>query len=227
MTTPRVSVKNLGKIALALGGLAVVSLAIGFYALRDSDADASQAQDFGDAIAALTNGDGATAATVNGVPISMGKVKAYLVFNSTGKKLGQVSFEKPVAEYVDELIANELLYQEAQRRSLVPSDADVQAAATQTKNGLIEFMKQDTPDAKNLREVFAQVKGTPYGIDAYDSGLMLDGFRHTLAIGNARTAIGDELPPADVKDRAKRDAHVNAVLAELKSKAKITIVPLP
>ena len=88
-------------------------------------------------------------------------------------------------------------------------------------------MKQDTQDAKNLREVFAQVKGTPYGIDAYDSGVMLDNFRHTLAIGAVRTAIGDELPPADVNDRAMRDAHVDAVLAELKAKATIVRAPVP
>ena len=194
---------------------------------QTADAGASPGQDFGAAIAALTDSPSATVATVNGVPISIGKVKAYMVLSSTGRKLGQVTFDKPVAEYVNGLIESELLFQEAQRRGLVPSDAVVQASATQTKTGLLEFMKQDTQDAKNLRDVFAQVKGTPYGIDAYDSGVMLDSFRHTLAIGAARTAISDELPLADVKDRAKRDAHVADVLAGLKAKAKIEVNPLP
>ena len=194
---------------------------------QTADAGASPGQDFGAAIAALTDSTSATVATVNGVPISIGKVKAYMVLSSTGRKLGQVTFDKPVAEYVNGLIESELLFQEAQRRGLVPSDAVVQASATQTKTGLLEFMKQDTQDAKNLRDVFAQVKGTPYGIDAYDSGVMLDSFRHTLAIGAARTAISDELPLADVKDRAKRDAHVADVLAGLKAKAKIEVNPLP
>ena len=218
--------RKLSVIGLALG-VAVISAGVAFNALRSPDPGASQAQDFGAAIAARMNSDSETAATVNGIPISMGKVKAYMVFSSTGKKLGEASADKTVGEFVDVLIANELLFQEAQRRGLLPSEADAQAYATQNKVGLLELMKQDTQDAKNLRGLFAQVEGTPYGIDAYDSGLMLDGFRRALAIGTVRTAISDELPPADAKDRAKRDAHVNAVLAELKSKAKIEIAPLP
>ena len=211
----------------AIAGVAAISIGVALYALRGPDAGASQAQDFGAAIAARMSSDSETAATVNGIPISMGKVKAYMVFSSTGKKLGEASADKTVGEFVDVLIANELLFQEAQRRGLLPSEADAQAYATQNKVGLLELMKQDTQDAKNLRGLFEQVKGTPYGIDAYDSGVMLDGFRRALAIGNARTAISDELPPADAKDRTKRDAHVNAVLAELKSKATITVAPLP
>ncbi len=219
--------KNLLKITVGICALAAITLAFALREVRGSDAHASHAQDFGDSIAALTNAGSETAATVNGVPISMGKVKAYMVFSATGKKLGQVSFDGSVRQYVDSLIESELLFQEAQRRNLVPSDVDVEAYAKQNKAGLLEYMNQDTPEAKGLREVFAQVKGTPYGIDAYEGPVMLDSFRHTLAIGAVRTAISDELPPADVKDRAKRDAHVNAVLSELKSNAKIEVNPLP
>ena len=153
--------RKLSVIALALSGAAVVTTGVAFYALRGPDAGASQAQDFGAAIAARTSSDSETAATVNGVPISMGKVKAYMVFSSAGKKLGEASADKTVGEFVDVLIANELLFQEAQRRGLLPSEADAQAYATQNKVGLLELMKQDTQDAKNLRELFAQVKGTP------------------------------------------------------------------
>lgn len=227
MARLRIPGNKLGKLAFGLGGLAAIALILVFYAQRGSDAGASQAQDFGDAIAKLTNSGAETAATVNGVPISIGKVKAYLVFSSTGKKLGQVSFDKSVREYVDGLIESELLFQEAQRRGLVPSDAEVQAAATQTKTGLIEFMKQDTQEAKDLRNVFAQVKGTPYGIDAYDSGVMLDNFRHTMAIGKVRSAIGDELPTDARADKSKRDTRVQEVLAELRAKATIEVSPLP
>ena len=172
--------RKLSVIALALG-VAVISAGVAFYALRGPDAGASQAQDFGDAVAARIGSDSETAATVNGIPISMGKVKAYMVFSSTNKSLGEAKADLSVPDFVNVLIANELLFQEAQRRKLVPTDAEAQAYATQNKTGLLELMKKDTPEAKNLRGLFAQVEGTPYGIDAYDSGLMLDGFRRARA----------------------------------------------
>ena len=109
--------RKLSVIALALSGAAVVTTGVAFYALRGPDAGASQAQDFGAAIAARMSSDSETAATVNGVPISMGIVKAYMVFSSTGKKLGEASADKTVGEFADVLIANELLFQEARNAS--------------------------------------------------------------------------------------------------------------
>lgn len=215
------------RLAAHIGIVVVAALGLAAYAVQRSEAEASPARDFADAVAALDGSGAETVATVNGTPISMGKVKAYLVVNSAGRKLGQISFNKSVRDYVDGLIESELLFQEARRRGLVPSDAEVQAAATQTKAGLIEFMKEDSESAKALREVFAQVNGTPYGIDAYDTGVMLDNFRHTMAIGAVRNALGDELPADAREDRSKREARVQAVLADLRAKAKIEVSPLP
>jgi hypothetical protein len=157
----------------------------------------------------------------------MGKMKAYMGFQSTGRKIGETGADRSPRRYVESLIDDELMFQEAQRRGLVPDDAAVQAMATQTRAGLIQFMKEDSGPARTLREIFAQVEGTPYGIDAYDSGVMLDNFRHTMAIGAVRTALGDELPADAREDRTKREARVQEILAELRAKARIEVSPLP
>ena len=99
--------------------------------------------------------------------------------------------------------------------------------ASQTKAGLIQFMKEDSEAARGLRQIFEQVKGTPYGIDAYDSGVMLDNFRHTMAIGTLRGVIGDELPAGARQDVDKGDARVQQPLTELRAKATIEVSLLP
>jgi hypothetical protein len=215
------------KSALPLILALAVGTGAGIYLLQ-RPTTATPAQDFGDAVAALENAGSETVAVVNGTPISMSKVKAYTVFKSTGRQLGDSRPDKSIREYVDSLISDELLYQEAQRRGLIPEDDAVKAMASQTKTGLLELMKQDTEAARGLREIFDQVKGTPYSIDVYDSSpAMLDSFRHVMAIGAARTSIGDELDASERQDRGKRDERVKRFVEDLRSSADVKVAALP
>ncbi len=212
-------------LALSLAGAAGVA---GLYAAAQSDAEASKAQDYGAAVAELLKPDPGKLVTVNGIEISKAKLDAYMVFRSTGRAFGETGPDKTPDEYVEGLIEDELLFQEAGRRGFVPTDDEVRANAAQAKAGILEVMKQDSDLGRSLRDVFEQVRGTPYAIETYDSSpQILDGFRHSMAIGMVRTAVVNELPPAERDDMAKRDARVGAFIAELKSEAKIELHQAP
>ena len=81
------------------------------------------------------------AATVNGVEISRMKVEAQVnhQVNSRGKGSGGITqpgtYKKIQQEVMDQLIVQELLWQEAQRRDFVVSDADVDAQLDKMKSG--------------------------------------------------------------------------------------------
>ena len=81
------------------------------------------------------------AATVNDVEISRMKVEAQVnhQVNSRGKGSGGITqpgtYKKIQQEVLDQLIVQELLWQEAQKRDFVVSDADVDAQLDKMKSG--------------------------------------------------------------------------------------------
>lgn len=192
----------------------------------ESAATASPAQRFADAVAELSADDGAVVAVVDGVAVPEAKVRAFLVFYSA--RTGVAGSELPwasIAEYVDMLIENELMFQEADRRGLVPSDEDVLSQARMQKEGLLEFMRQDTGDARELRALFDQVRGTLYHVDVYDSSpVMLDGMRRTMAIGLLRNELMQAFPDEVRNDPAKREASFKAYAAELRAAADVNVL---
>ncbi|MGH2633339.1 MAG: hypothetical protein ACRDG3_08000, partial [Tepidiformaceae bacterium] len=106
-----------------------------------------------------------------------------------------------------------------------PTGEAVHQLAVQEKTAGLRFMQQDTPDAAKLRDAFAAVKGTPYGIDVYDSSPeMLDGWRQQLAVNALETHIVSQLPAADQNDPAKRTEAIDAFTATLRSHAEIEIL---
>ena len=181
---------------------------------------------FDDAVAELSKDDGAVVAVVNGVAVPEAKVRAFLVFQSARTGVG--GSELPwasIAEYVDMLIENELMFQEAERRGLVPADEDVLSQARMQKEGLLEFMRQDTSDARELRALFDQIRDTPYHVDVYDSSpVMLDGMQRTMAIGLLRNELMQALPAEVRADPAKREAAFKAYAAELRAAADVNVL---
>lgn len=191
-------------------------------------ASASQERAFGDAVATLQQGSSQPVATINGVVIPASKVEAYVIL-SRANHFGDATPPASTPEqYVDSLISTELLYQEAVRRGIDPSDAQVLDLASQTKAGLLSAMKENTEVAANLRDAFSQVQGTPYAVEAYDSSPeMLGAFRRQIAVNALREKILAQLSAADRQDTTKREATVAAFVATLRAKAEVKLFPLP
>ncbi|HMO54439.1 MAG TPA: hypothetical protein PJ994_08050, partial [Tepidiformaceae bacterium] len=97
-----------------------------------------------------------------------------------------------VQDFLEELVDTELLYQEATRGGLVPSDDEVLASARQTKAALQEALRTSDDSASSaLRAMFAELEGTPYHLDVYDSSpVILESMRRSIAVSHLRVQIG-------------------------------------
>ncbi|MCC7366133.1 MAG: SurA N-terminal domain-containing protein [Dehalococcoidia bacterium] len=219
MTTtarPRTLIFAVGAAALALGaGLVAWQLQAG----------AQDPEPYREAILELSDDPSAVAATVNGRPIPAAKLDAFAVLQRAGSTFGEgAAATMTPDEVLDQLIENELMFQEAERRGLVPSQDEVVAYARETEEGLKAVMAEDSDDGKRVRDLFEQVRGTDYWIDNYDSSpLLLDGFRRTMAIGKLRVEVESEVPMADRENRDKVVAHVDSFVDELRAAATIEI----
>lgn len=207
----------------------VVALALvgGLLLWRSGSAESHASTPFRDAVSILTADSGEVAATVNGREIPLARLDAYAVLSSgAGPRPGQGELPLYTREqYLELAIDNELLYQEALRRGYGPSEAEVLEFARATKDSLWAAMKEDSEGAKILREVFRQVEGTDYHVDAYDSSpVMLEAFRQQLATNELRVEIISALPESDRNDLAKREEAVAAFVSTLRASADINIV---
>lgn len=214
------------RLAFSAGGIALAAALVGSWALFIGTplSEASHSQPFGDAIATLQQDPNTVIARVNGVDIPAAKVRAYGSLSEAGFGLDAAP-KIPASQYLDGLIDNEVLYQEAVKEGFGPTNSAVHNLALQEKTGLQDLMAQDTADAAKLREAFAEVKGTPYGIDAYDtSPEMLDGFRHQLAVNALESHVISQLPVADQSNTAKRQAAIDSLTATLRSHATVEIL---
>lgn len=217
--------KRLSLSIAVMAALVVMAGVAGWQGWGRSDAKASRSELFGDAIAELNADDGSVAAIVNGTNIPESKIRAFMVFNSAGASFGQTGQPKSLDDYVNQLVDQELMFQEARRRDLVPSDAEVTEFARITKAGLQELLSQDTAVAKDLRAVFDQVKGTEYHVDAYDtSEVMLDSFRKQMAIGALRNELMSGSPADVLNDANKREQVFKAFVSELRKNADVQIL---
>ncbi|MCA9823850.1 MAG: hypothetical protein KC482_05185 [Dehalococcoidia bacterium] len=211
---------------LIVASVSLVLVAIVGLLYFTRSAGGERATPFGDAISVLEGEPGDVVAVVDGTEISSAQVQAYLILAAgpgPGPAQG-VGAPFTEAEYVDLLINNELLYQEALRRGHGPTDDEVMALAVQVKDSLLEAMKANTSEASQLRDVFEQVEGTAYHVDVYDSSPeMLDGFRRQIAINALRNEVIETLPPADRNNIDKREAAIDEFVASLRSVADIAI----
>ena len=186
--------------------------------------NASSTGAFGNSVRTILQDTNTPIACVNGVVIPASKVKAYGILSQAG--FGVAGAPKMSAsQYLDSLINTEALYQEAVKEGFGPTDNAVHDLALQEKTGLEGVLAQNTDDAAKLRAAFAEVKGTPYSIDVYDtSPQMLDGFRHQIAVNALETHVTSQLPVADQNNAAKRQAAIDSLTATLRSHAKIEIL---
>lgn len=213
-------------IIFAAAVLIVVLVIVGAQTWERS-AEATPAERFAEAIFELEQADNQTpAATVGDQAIPVGKVKAYLVLANASPAFREADFAKSdPGVYLEQLIENQLLFQEAERRGLLPTDQEVMKLATQTKLGLQSFMREDTALAADLRSVFGQVEGTEYHVDVYDSSpTMLDGFRQQIAIGKLRDQLLAQLSAEDRNDPTKREALIKEFAAEARTKTNVKVL---
>jgi len=187
-------------------------------------AGASGVAAFGDSVRTILQDGNTPIACVNGVVIPASKVKAYGILSAAG--FGVAGAPKiSASQYLDSLINSEVLYREAAKEGFDPTDSAVHDLAVQEKTGLEGVLAQNTDDAAKLREAFAEVKGTPYSIDVYDtSPQMLDGFRRQIAVNALEAHVTSQLPVADQNNPAKRQAAIDALTTALRSKANIQIL---
>lgn len=213
-----------GKALAMVAAVALIGV-VSWQAWSRSGATASPAEYFGDAVAELSADDGTAVAVVNGVSIPQSKVRAFLVFHSAGVTLTPDNQPRSVQEYVEMLVETELMFQEAQRRGLVPSDEEVVAMARQQKQVLLDFLSQDTPEAHEARAWADQLKGTDYHPEVYDTRqVMLDGWRRTMAVGLLRGEIMKTLSPDVLADLEKREAAFKQYAAELRKAADVQVL---
>ena len=128
---------------LIVASVSLVLVAIVGLLYFTRSAGGERATPFGDAISVLEGEPGDVVAVVDGTEISSAQVQAYLILAAgpgPGPAQG-VGAPFTEAEYVDLLINNELLYQEALRRGHGPTDDEVMALAVQVKDSLLEAMK--------------------------------------------------------------------------------------
>ncbi len=189
------------------------------------EARADDLQIVREALAKAQSDTGAVAATVNGAEIPLARVEAFLIARNTpgiGKESG-VS-EMSASDFLSEQIDNELFFQEAERRGLVPNDADVLLAAKQAKEGLIAAMEGDDATARALRDMFQQLEGSPYHVSVYDSSpVILDTLRRSIAVSNLRAELFETLGPQS-SDTAARDAAVDRLVADLRASSEVRII---
>ncbi|HMO95081.1 MAG TPA: SurA N-terminal domain-containing protein [Tepidiformaceae bacterium] len=212
------------KLGLALGSFAllgalVAALAVGLR--QPGDAGASDFQQLREAIARAEARSGEAAANVNGVEIPVSKLEAFAIARYTqgiGTE-GRVS-SMTVQDFLEELIDTELLYQEATRRGLVPSDDEVLASARQTKAALQEALRTSDDSASSaLRAMFAELEGTPYHLDVYDSSpVILESMRRSIAVSHLRVQIGG------AAQGEEREVLVAAFVDSLREMADIEVL---
>lgn len=213
----------------------VVAVVLGIARPWDESDDAGAADEpelYARAIALVENSGGDTAATVNGEPIPLAKVKAYNLFVQEGHGPMSAEQELPYAttgEYLDMLIDNELLYQEAKRQDLNPSEDEVLNFAQQSKDSLATTAANGSPLGQELAIALASVDGTSFDLDTYDTDpAMRDAFRRTLTIGMLRTQIIDAaLPDVQNRSRDAMEAAVQEVVDQLRAAATIQVLVQP
>lgn len=116
----------------------------------------------------------------------------------------------------DSLIDFELLYDEALRLEVVPSDSEVAAN--------IEITRANTPDEAVQAVIdLARDAGTVITEDEYwNHPNVIEATRKSLAVGNARNALADTAGPDSGPE--ERDAALESELARLWAKGEVMIL---
>ena len=157
--------------------------------------------------------DETPAATVNGQVISVGRVLAYEALAAQTARL--TGTNPPArAEIVQGLISDELLHQEALRRGLGASDAEVESAIEAARAG-------STPDLMEFVLAYtSEATGQTLDEDTYwDLPRTREGYRRSITVSRLVSELSGEAGPQG------RDAAVADETDRLRSEAEITIAP--
>lgn len=177
----------------------------------------------------LLEEDGEVAAYVNGRPIPMSMVNAHdLLLRQGHGPLGpeqELPFDD-LDEFLSMLIDMELLYQEAERRGLVPPEDEAVASVRQIKETLTGMMRNDTKLGRELRTAVESVAGTSFDLDTLDSNpVVLEAYRKVMAIGALREQLLDTVETREEPfDPEKGESLVQELLEQLRASAKIEVV---
>jgi len=177
----------------------------------------------------LLEDDSEVAAYVNGRPIPMSMLNAYDLLLRQGHGPFGPEQELPfdnLDAFLSMLIDMELLYQEAERRGLAPSDDEVVGAIRQIQQELNSILRDDTKLAREIRTAVESVAGTSFDIDTLDSNpVALEAYRKVMAIGALREQLLDTVETREeLLEPGKGEALVRELLEQLRASAKIEVV---
>jgi hypothetical protein len=206
-------------------GLAIIGVATAAaWAISRDSAEATDLQALRDAVARLSQDDGTAAAVVNGTSIPVARIEAFAI----ARTAASVATNKEVAElslpqYVRGLIDNELLFQEAERRGLSPTDDEVKNTAVQTKAGLLQVLEEDTEAGRIARSMFKELEGTPFHVSVYDtSPEILEMLRRSIAVSRLREEVF-MVPESQRNDVKARENEVKELTAALRAQSDIEV----
>jgi hypothetical protein len=165
-----------------------------------------------------TNPDG-IAARVNGQPIHAYQLDQFRIMRDRG--LPMLSPETPPPaerQYVESLIRDELLYQEAVRRKLLPLDEDVRAEVRRVQEQALQALDDPSDENHPRRALIATAEGTIFHPEHYDRNPWV--FRATRRM-LANSALYRELVRSDP---VVQEHGLEAFAAGLREKAKVVIL---
>lgn len=187
-----------------------------------SQAGAGRAPTARGATSAGATADDQVAALVNGVPISLARVRLAEAFSQPIGGPAAVAFGTEKAA-LEQHIKNELLFQEAARRGLQPDPAEVQQEVIRNQQALKEMSSRPDADPK-MKEIEAALAGTPYSIENYDkSPEVFAVFERALAIGALTRQLMADVPPA-AQTLALSQERVDELHRQLRASANVKIL---
>lgn len=161
------------------------------------------------------------AALVNGRPVYAYQLVMFRLMRDSG--LVRTDTAPPTdGEFLESLIEEELLYQEAVRRQLTPSDEEVMDAIRQIQEETLRGLANPAPEYDELRALMAEVEGTVFHVRHYDESPWI--FRTTRR-QMAASRLYEELVRTDP---VVQEHGLEGLAAKLRERAKVEVlVSLP
>ena len=210
---------RLSIVAVAL--VALVSIATGS-AILISGASAEKDRTFEEARAAGAAAGAAVAARVGDREIPLREIEMAIVFMRNQPEPPDLDLTDPRA-VVEVFVRTEVMFQEAERRGLLPTDSEVHAAVLEQQAAL-QAAPSDPGGPGALKAWAGELKGTPFDIDLYDSSDEVHKvYRQTLAVGLLSQTVLAEFPDIDPRDRPARERVLDEFYEKLLAEADVEV----
>lgn len=179
-------------------------------------------------MAIMEKDDGRCAAIVNGSVVPLAQVRAYEVALRAGhypSESGKLPWAT-AADYLEQLIDNELLYQEAQRRGLAMTDDQLRTTVERMKTAADEEVavarRGPSPVPSALRAIVRSYGRATVG----SNPALLESLRRAYAIGKLRVELahngGSPMP-----DFTESEVAAQVLLDQLRAEATIEVLIRP